>query len=193
MERIPCFFGNFGGKSKAGGKCFGYIRAMFSGGKSIFCNVFKMLLICILSCFWGEVQARDRNKNADDLLGTYNVYSHGHALRINFYKADDGTYESRIVWMDQPDDDLGKPRTDVNNPKSDLRHIPLTHVVIVRDLHYDAKNKEWEGGRIYDPATGKTYRCFVRFEDENTLRVKAYVGIIGFRFIGRSFYWTRVS
>lgn len=162
---------------------------------NIFLNAVKILVIFILGGFVLSAQARDRNKNADDLLGTYMVYARSEqvTVHLNFYKADDGTYEARIVWMDQPDDDLGKPRTDVNNPKRELRHIPLTHVVIVRDLRYDARNHEWEGGRIYDPATGKTYRCFIRFEDENTLRVKAYVGIIGLRFIGRSFYWTRVS
>lgn len=162
---------------------------------NIFLNAVKILVIFILGGFVLGAQARDRNKNADDLLGTYMVYERSEqvTVHLNFYKADDGTYEARIVWMDQPDDDLGKPRTDVNNPKRELRHIPLTHVVIVRDLRYDARNHEWEGGRIYDPATGKTYRCFIRFEDENTLRVKAYVGIIGLRFIGRSFYWTRVS
>lgn len=162
---------------------------------NIFFAFVKILAVFVLCCsVWG-VQARDRNKNADDLLGTYMFYEHSQqvTVHLNFYKADDGTYEARIVWMDQPDDDLGKPRTDVNNPKRELRHIPLTHVVIVRDLHYDARNHEWEGGRIYDPATGKTYRCFIRFEDEDTLRVKAYVGIIGLRFIGRSFYWTRIS
>lgn len=163
--------------------------------QSIFLSAIRIWAVFILGGLVWSVQARDRNKNADDLLGTYMVYERSEqvTVHLNFYKADDGTYEARIVWMDQPDDDLGKPRTDVNNPKRELRHIPLTHVVIVRDLRYDAKNHEWEGGRIYDPATGKTYRCFIRFEDEDTLRVKAYVGIIGLRFIGRSFYWTRIS
>lgn len=139
--------------------------------------------------------ARTDTAQADDLLGTYVFFKHRDQLsaHLNFYKADDGTYQARIVWLDQPDDDLGKPKTDVNNPKRELRHIPLTHVVVIRDLRYDAKKDEWEGGRIYDPTTGKTYHCFIRFEDENTLRVKAYAGIIGFRFVGRSFYWTRLA
>ncbi|MCM1042094.1 MAG: DUF2147 domain-containing protein [Bacteroides sp.] len=161
----------------------------------IFFRSCRVLAFVAFICLSWSVQARDKNKYADDLLGTYAIYEHGRQVmaHLNFYKADDGTYEARIVWLDQPDDDLGKPKTDVNNPKRELRHIPLTHVVIVRDLRYDARNYEWEGGRIYDPSTGKTYRCFIRFEDEDTIRVKAYVGIIGFRFIGRSFYWTRVS
>lgn len=188
-------FGDFGGEAKWNGMCFGYIRAMCASGSDMFLKRFKTLsIIVFLFLSWG-VQVHGKNQNADDLLGTYALYAHSQQtmVHLNFYKADDGTYEARISWMDQPDDDLGKPRTDVNNPKRELRHIPLTHVVIVRDLRYNARNYEWEGGRIYDPTTGKTYRCFVRFEDDNTLRVKAYVGIIGLRFIGRSFYWARVS
>lgn len=154
----------------------------------------KTLLTVVLAGCFLPLQARDRNKNADDLIGTYSAFDHKYQtmVHLNFYKADDGTYQARIVWMDQPDDDLGKPKTDVNNPRSEKRHIPLTHVVIVRDLRYDSKRSEWSGGRIYAPSSGKTYRCFVRFEDENMLRVKAYVGIVGFRF-GRSLYWTRIS
>lgn len=185
-------FDNFGGKGKRNGKPFFYIRAMRIRWHNILLSI---LVVWLLSGCFQSVCARDRNKNADDLIGTYSAFDRKlqTTVHLNFYKADDGTYQARIVWLEQPDDDLGKPKTDVNNPRSEFRHIPLTHVVVVRDLRYDTRKNEWEGGKIYDPASGKTYRCFIRFEDENTLRVKAYVGIIGFRFLGRSFYWTSIS
>lgn len=134
-----------------------------------------------------------RADNADAILGTYVFFDYDTKItvHINFHKAENNTYQARIVWLDQPDDDLGKPKTDVNNPRSELRHIPVTQVLIVRGLRFDGDD-EWEGGRIYNPVTGKTYRCYVNFEDANTLRVKAYINFFGFSFLGRSFYWSRV-
>ena len=151
--------------------------------------------IVLLLCLPVGVQAADRKGKAaaDGILGTYMIYEHRtqETVHLSFYEADNGDYEARIVWMEQPTDDLGKPKTDVNNPRAMYRHIPLSHLVIVRGLRYDAKSGQWENGRIYDPSSGKTYRCFIRFEDDNqTLRVKVY---IGFRFLGRSLYWSRIS
>lgn len=150
------------------------------------------LALFLLLPLWGQASDRKGRTAADDILGSYMIYAHRsqETVHLNFYKADNGDYEARIVWMEQPTDDLGKPRTDVNNPRAAYRHIPLSHLVIVRGLRYDAKNGQWENGRIYDPSTGKTYRCFIRFEDDaRTLRVKCYVG---FRFLGRSLYWSRI-
>lgn len=139
-----------------------------------------------------QAHAQTRGGNADDIIGTYKAFDRGNqeTLHLNFYKADNGEYEARIVWMEQPTDDLGKPRTDVHNPHSEQRHIPLSHLVIVRGLHYDARDREWVGGRVYDPMSGKTYRCFIDFEDDETLRLKGY---IGFRILGRSLYWQRIE
>ena len=135
--------------------------------------------------------AQEKGRQADDIVGTYEAYNPatGETLHLNFYKADDESFEARIVWMDEPLDDLGKPRTDVQNPRAELRRIPLSHLVIVRKLRHDSRGREWTGGRVYDPMTGKTYRCAIAFEGEDTLRVRAY---IGFRFLGRTLYWKRV-
>lgn len=153
-----------------------------------FLVVFTLVSLVSFTLLW----AQNRGGNADDIIGTYRVYDSGsqETLHLNFYKADNGEYEARIVWMDQPTDNLGKPRTDVRNPHSEQRHIPLSHLVIVRGLKYNARDQEWSGGRVYDPMTGKTYRCFIDFEDDNTLRLKGY---IGFRILGKSLYWVRIA
>lgn len=145
------------------------------------------LLACLPAC----LQAQSLGSKADDILGNYEVFvrESGEKVHLNFYQADDGDYEARIVWMEHPLDDLGKPRTDVQNPRADKRHIPLTHVAVVRKLRYDARSKEWNGGRVYDPTSGKTYRCAIEFENDSTMKVRAY---IGFRILGRSLYWNRL-
>jgi uncharacterized protein (DUF2147 family) len=44
------------------------------------------------------------------------------------------------------------------------------------NFHYVGHNK-WEGGRIYDPESGKTYRCRMTLTDTNRLEVRGYFGI----------------
>ena len=36
--------------------------------------------------------------------------------------------------------------------------------------------KKWEGGKIYNPMNGKTYKCTIWLEG-NTLKVRGYVGV----------------
>lgn len=150
-----------------------------------------LFVFSLLLCLPAGLQAQSLGAKADDIVGDYEVFDRGtgERMHLNFYRADDGDYEARIVWMENPLDDLGKPRTDVQNPRADKRHIPLTHVAVVRKLSYDARSKEWNGGRVYDPTSGKTYRCAIEFENDSTMKVRAY---IGFRILGRSLYWNRL-
>jgi uncharacterized protein (DUF2147 family) len=52
---------------------------------------------------------------------------------------------------------------------------------------YDGKN-HWGGGRIYDPETGKTYRCKLTLDSDHKLEVRGYIGI---SLLGRTMVWTR--
>ena len=49
---------------------------------------------------------------------------------------------------------------------------------------------EWEDGKILDPKNGKEYSCYISLEDENTLKVR---GFVGFSLIGRTQYWYRTE
>ena len=48
----------------------------------------------------------------------------------------------------------------------------------------------WEKGHIYDPKSGKEYKCTITAKDKNTLNVRGYIGI---SVIGRTDVWTRVK
>jgi uncharacterized protein (DUF2147 family) len=92
-----------------------------------------------------------------------------------------GTYEGRIVGGNQPG------RLDAKNPEPALRAKPLRGAVILRDLHYDGDGK-WSGGAIYEPDTGRTYRCLVELAAPDTIKVHGYIGIA---LLGKSQLWTR--
>ena len=83
----------------------------------------------------------------------------------------------------------GKPKTDIVNPNPKLRSRPRLGLVFMQGFEYDDDNK-WDDGKIYDPESGKTYSCYMKMLNANTMEVKGYIGI---SMIGRSQTWTRVK
>ncbi|KAA9339745.1 DUF2147 domain-containing protein [Hymenobacter busanensis] len=96
----------------------------------------------------------------------------------------------KIVSLTVPNDPAtGKPKTDSQNPDPKLRNRPRLGLVFMEGFVYDSDNK-WDDGKIYDPESGKTYSCYMKMLNANTMEVKGY---IGFSLIGRSQTWTRVK
>jgi uncharacterized protein (DUF2147 family) len=95
----------------------------------------------------------------------------------------------KIVSLTTPNDASGKPKTDSQNPDPKLRSRPRLGLVFMQGFKYDSDNK-WDDGKIYDPESGKTYSCYMKMENANTMEVKGY---IGFSLIGKSQTWTRVK
>ncbi|TDO03700.1 DUF2147 domain-containing protein [Sunxiuqinia elliptica] len=103
-----------------------------------------------------------------------------------------GNYMGTIVYMIPEKYKNGEAPKDKENPDKALRNRSIVGLQILSQLTYDAGKKEWQGGRIYDPKSGKTYDCFAWFDkDTNTLSLKGYV--VGIRWLGKSTEWTRTS
>jgi len=132
---------------------------------------------------------------ADGIVGYWLVATADAAIRIE--RRDDGYYDGYIVWQlhdsygpeDGPELN-GKPAVDRNNPDPALRSRRLDGMRLLWDLHYDAANQEWTGGRVYDADDGHTFRCQMRLLDPDHLRLRGYVGIT---LLGGSSTWTRLS
>jgi uncharacterized protein (DUF2147 family) len=88
-----------------------------------------------------------------------------------------------------PNDDDERPDKDEKNPEPALRERPLTGLELFGGFSYEGEGR-WTGGTIYDPNSGKTYRCVVTWVDENTLKVRGYIGV---PMLGRTETWTRVA
>lgn len=109
--------------------------------------------------------------------------------KIQIYK-NGAQYFGKLVWMARPMEDDGKtPRRDVKNTNAALRNRPLQGLVILTGFVYDADDKEWEDGKIYDPKSGKTYSSKMKLKG-NTLDIRGYVGAPMF---GRTTSWTRAE
>lgn len=136
-----------------------------------------MLMILLFST--GKMFAQD----ADKILGVW--LNAEKDAKIEIYKTGD-KYYGKIIWGKNIYEPDGKTaRTDIKNPDPKLRSRSLVNLVILRNFSYD--DGEWDGGKIYDPKSGKTYSCIMKLKGSN-LEIKGYVGIT---LLGRTTIWTR--
>lgn len=73
------------------------------------------------------------------------------------------------------------------NPDPALRDRELLGLTIMQGFT-SAGDGKWKDGKIYDPNSGKTYKCKLTLVDENTLKLRGYIGI---SLLGRTETWTR--
>ena len=65
---------------------------------------------------------------------------------------------------------------------------PILGMEIIKDLTFDADDKEYSDGTILDPNNGKVYDCKLWLENKNTLNVRGYI-----LFFFRTQQWLRVE
>ena len=126
---------------------------------------------------------------ADKVVG---IWLNGEGTgKIQIYRTTSGHYAGKIIWLKEPiDPDTGKPKLDKRNPDPAKREVPTLGLVNMKAFKYNPSDRIWEHGKIYDPKNGKEYSCKMELANENTLKVRGYIGI---SLIGRTDTWTRVS
>ena len=70
--------------------------------------------------------------------------------------------------------------------KGENKNKRIEGLLILKDLILEEDT--WEGGTILDPKSGKIYDCYITLEDDNTLKVR---GFLGFSLLGRTQIWKR--
>ena len=139
---------------------------------------------------FGAVLAYAETK-ADDVVGVW--YTDGKSSKIEIYKEGD-KYNGKMIWLKDPnygsdDKEAGKPQRDRKNPEPARQNDPLVGLNLLKDFTFDG-TAAWSSGTIYDPESGKTYKCTMKLTDAKTLDVRGYIGVPAF---GRSTTWTRVE
>jgi uncharacterized protein (DUF2147 family) len=104
--------------------------------------------------------------------------------KIQIYKAKDGKYYGKIVWLAEPNRD-GKPKLDINNEDPKKRDRPVMGLLILRGFKKEGANR-YIDGTIYDPKNGKTYSAKMELKGQK-LDVRGFVGI---SMLGRTDTWT---
>ncbi len=112
-------------------------------------------------------------------------YSHERTSKIQIYRAADGKYYGKIVWLR---DGIvnGKPLLDTKNPDASKRNHTLLGLQIIAGLEKKSEN-EIVGGKIYDPTHGNYYSCKMTIKVHGQLELRGY--ILGMPFLGRTTTW----
>jgi uncharacterized protein (DUF2147 family) len=129
--------------------------------------------------------------DADRILGLWSTP--GDESRVEIFKCGN-KYCGRITELKEPnytaedkDGIPGQPILDSQNPNPHLRNHPLLGLQLMEGFGY-AGGDVWEGGKIYNPDNGKSYKCKLTLAAPNRLEVR---GFIGFSLFGRTSVWNR--
>ena len=148
--------------------------------------------VMMLGLLMVSYAAGSRAGEADAILGEWNTEEN--KSKVEIYRCEN-KFCGRITWLKEPNftpdndqpDMIGKPKVDNRNPDKSKHMTPLLGLTFLNGFVYAGDN-EWEGGTVYDPENGKTYKCVMSLGDAKTLNVRGYIGI---PIIGRTTTWVR--
>jgi len=102
---------------------------------------------------------------------------------IEVYKKDGKAY-AKIIAITDPE----RQSATCFKCKGKRKDQPILGMDILSGLK--EKGDEWSGGKILDPKNGKEYKCYIKLLDENTLKLRGYIGI---SLLGRTAIWKRAK
>jgi uncharacterized protein (DUF2147 family) len=115
-------------------------------------------------------------------------WAEGGAAHVEIYDCADRLC-GRVAWLRSPLGEDGCALRDVHNPAAELRGRDVAGLEVLTGLR-PAGERSWSGGTIYDPGSGRTYRCSLTLADPDVLELRGYVGV---PLLGRTVRWTRVG
>lgn len=121
---------------------------------------------------------------AADPLGTW--YTEGGDSQVRINKCG-GALCGALVWLKNPNDANGHPKTDRENADASKRSRPLIGVQIVLGMKPSSTPDEWDG-KVYNAKDGKTYTGSFTMTGANTAQLKGCVMVFC-----KSQTWTRAK
>lgn len=144
----------------------------------------KKLIILFAFILFGKIVAIAAEPN---VLGVWLVGDKDY--KIELYKNAAGELEGKVVWMKDPNDKKGNPRTDVDNPDEKLRSQPVMGLKTVTKFKWNEAENEYTDGKVYKK--GKTYCGKIKLNVDGTLGLRGFLCSV--TFIGKSDTWTRIK
>jgi uncharacterized protein (DUF2147 family) len=150
----------------------------------------KALKATVLICCWVLLA---QQAMAEKIEGNW-VLADGSAVVSLIVESETGAASAEVVSLLRPTFSVmdgygvpGAPRTDINNPDKALRDRLVLGLKLASELRWD--DGQWRG-KIYDPGSGKTFRCNIRVVAPDLLEVRGHIGI---SLLGRTMYWQRLD
>ena len=123
-----------------------------------------------------------------DVLGTWLSENKKQKVKVS-YDPTKKIYNGKIVWMYEDDQEQGRILLDKNNPNPKLRSRRVTGINLLFNFVHEGKGVF--RGYIYDPISGKEYRCLLTLQpDRKTAHIRGYILI---PWIGRTEVATKIS
>jgi len=109
---------------------------------------------------------------SDNIIGTWLTGDKGAHVKI--YKSNN-QFMGKIIWLKDPNNPkTGKPWLDEQNEDPSKRLQPLIGSLILWGFTFD--DGEYTQGKVYDSRNGETYTGKLWLTDNNTLKMRGYVG-----------------
>jgi len=124
-----------------------------------FARVLVLLILALAGA--GATVAAAKAQTRADLSGRWATQGFGSVVEVRPCAGAPTTLCGRIVWLWEPRDAAGRPRTDARNPDAALQSRSLVGVEIVRGLRETGPGV-WSDGALYNPDDGRTYTGTVR-------------------------------
>jgi uncharacterized protein (DUF2147 family) len=107
-------------------------------------------------------------------LGEWTTEGGKARVRIEPCAADASELCGVITWSYRPPDAGTGPLVDIHNQDPKLRSRPIVGLPLIQSFK-PAGAGAWDGGTIYDPEGGKTYKSKMRLQGPDTLEVDGCV------------------
>ena len=149
------------------------------------------LIIC-LAAMYSTFSVKAQSKG-DAIVGVFLMKTPdtGDESKVQIYRAKNGTYSGKVVWVKNPNNPDGTPRRDTKNPDPKLRNRTADNLPVLYNLKYDADDNEWVDGDLYNPNDGKWFKIKIKgFSSAKTLEVRYYKGV---PLLGKNDQWQKVS
>jgi uncharacterized protein (DUF2147 family) len=109
-------------------------------------------------------------------------------MKIEMFDAG-GAYAGRLLWGQRAVEADGKTfKRDIHNPDPKLRSRSLQGITILQNLKWDARDRRWEGGTLYDGTSGRSISAHLRLVN-GKLEMRGYMGS---PMLGRTIAFRRV-
>jgi uncharacterized protein (DUF2147 family) len=82
----------------------------------------------------------------------------------------------RIIWLEKARDTAGRLASDDKNPDGVFRQRPLCGLTVLQGLQ-PAGLDHWNGGSLYNPDDGKTYRVSAELRSADVFVARIYLGM----------------
>jgi uncharacterized protein (DUF2147 family) len=96
-------------------------------------------------------------------------------MKIEMFDVE-GVYAGRLIWGQRAVEADGKTfKRDTHNPDPKLRNRSLQGITVLQNLKWDAKDRRWEGGTLYDGTSGRSISAHLRLVN-GKLEMRGYMG-----------------